>query len=67
MPIVVVGTILGSIVLAILSQGIHSPSSELAIAGSVWYAAVLGVVLSTNVRINKQIIVDLLEICSSEN
>jgi hypothetical protein len=35
MPIVVVGAILGGIVLAILSQGIHSLSGQLAIAGSV--------------------------------
>jgi uncharacterized membrane protein len=55
MPIVVVGTILGGIVLAILSQGIHSLSGGLAIAGSICYAAVLAIALSTNVRINKQI------------
>jgi uncharacterized membrane protein len=55
MPIVVVGALLGGIVLAILSQGIHSLSGELAIAGSVCYAAVLAIALSTNVRINKQI------------
>src|SRR5918999_1783829 len=40
MPIVVVGAVLGGIVLAILSGGIHSLSGELAIAGSVCYAAV---------------------------
>ena len=39
MPIVVVGTIFGGFVLAILSQGIHSPSGELAIVGSVCYVA----------------------------
>jgi uncharacterized membrane protein len=55
MPIVVVGALLGGIVLAILSQGIHSLSGELAIAGSVCYIAVLAVALSTDVRINKQI------------
>ncbi|MGH9712761.1 MAG: anthrone oxygenase family protein [Candidatus Acidiferrales bacterium] len=55
MPIVVVGALLGGIVLAILSPGIHSLSAELAIAGSVCYAAVLAVTLPTNVRINKQI------------
>ncbi len=55
MPIVVVGALLGGIVLAILSQGIHSLSGELAIAGSVCYAAVLAIALSTNVRINKEI------------
>jgi uncharacterized membrane protein len=55
MPIVVVGALLGGIVLAILSPGIHSLSGELAIAGSVCYVAVLAVGLPTNVRINKQI------------
>jgi uncharacterized membrane protein len=55
MPIVVVGAILGGIVLAILSQGSHSVSGRLAIAGSVCYVAVLAIALSTNVRINKQI------------
>ena len=55
MPIVVVGAILGGIVLAILSPGIHSLSGELAIAGSVCYVAVLAIALSTDVRINKQI------------
>jgi uncharacterized membrane protein len=55
MPIVVVGALLGGIVLAILSQGIHSLSGELAIAGSVCYVAVLVVASSRNVRINKQI------------
>jgi uncharacterized membrane protein len=52
MPVVVVGSILGGIVLAILSQGIHSLSGELAIAGSVCYVAVLAIALLTNVRIN---------------
>jgi hypothetical protein len=55
MPIVVVGAMLGGIVLAILSQGSHSLSGELAIAGSVCYVAVLAIALSTNVRINKQL------------
>jgi uncharacterized membrane protein len=55
MPIVVVGAILGGIALAILSQGTHSLSGELAIAGSVCYVAVLAISLSTNVRINNQI------------
>jgi hypothetical protein len=47
MPIVVVGALLGGIVLAILSPGIHSLSSEFGIAGSVCYAAVLAIALST--------------------
>ena len=55
MPIVVVGALLGGIVLAILSPGVHSLSGELAIAGSVCYVAVLAIALTTNVRINKQI------------
>jgi uncharacterized membrane protein len=55
MPIVVMGALLGGIALAILSQGIHSLSGELAIAGCVCYAAVLAVAMTTNVRINKQI------------
>jgi uncharacterized membrane protein len=55
MPIVVVGALLGGIVLAIPSRGIRSLSGELAIAGSVCYAAVLAISLATNVRINKQI------------
>jgi hypothetical protein len=49
MPIVVVGAILSGIVVAILSQGIHSLSGELAIAGSACYGAVLTIALSTNV------------------
>jgi hypothetical protein len=55
MPFVVVGALLGGIVLAVLSQGIHLLSGELAIAGIVCYVAVLAVALSTNVRIYKQI------------
>lgn len=55
MPIVVIGAVLGGIVLAILSPGIHSLSSELAIAGSVCYAAVIVIGVPTCVRINKQV------------
>ena len=55
MPIVVMGAVLGGIVLAILPPGIHSLSGELAIAGSVCYAAVIAIALTTNVRINNQI------------
>jgi uncharacterized membrane protein len=55
MPIVVVGALLGGAVLATLSQGIHSLSGELAIAGSVCYLAVIAIGLPTCVRINKQI------------
>jgi hypothetical protein len=43
MPIVVMGAALGGIVLAILSPGIQSLSGELAIAGSVGYAAVIAI------------------------
>jgi uncharacterized membrane protein len=42
-------------VLAILPPGIHSLSGELAIAGSVCYAAVIAIALTTYVRINYQI------------
>ena len=55
MPIVVVGALLGGIVLAILSPGVHSLSGELAITGSVCYVAVLVISLSTNVPINNQV------------
>jgi uncharacterized membrane protein len=55
MPIVVVGAFLGGIVLAMLSPGVDSLSGELAIAGSVFYVAVLAIALLTNVRINKQV------------
>lgn len=55
MPTVVGGALLGGIMLAIFSPGIHSLSGELAVAGSVCYAAVIAIALSTNVRINKQI------------
>ena len=55
MPIVVMGAVLGGIVLAILSGRIHSLSGELAIAGSVCYAAVIAIALLTDVRINKQV------------
>jgi uncharacterized membrane protein len=55
MPIVVVAAVLGGIVLAILPPGVHSLSGELAIAGSVCYAAVIVIALPTGVRINKQV------------
>ena len=55
MPIVVVGALLGGIVLAILSPGVHSLSGELAIAGSAGYVAVLAIGLSTDVPINTQV------------
>jgi uncharacterized membrane protein len=55
MPIVVVGALLGGIAVAILSRGVPSLSGELAIAGSVCYAAVLAISLSTNVPINNQV------------
>ena len=43
MPIVVMGAVLGGIVLAIFARGIHSLSGELAIAGSVCYAAFIAI------------------------
>ena len=55
MPIVVVGSILGGVVLAVPFPGIHSLSGALAIAGSACYVAVVAIALSTDVRINKQI------------
>ena len=55
MPIVVMGAVLGGIVLAILSPGIRSLSSELAIAGSVCNAAVIAIALTTDARMNYQI------------
>jgi uncharacterized membrane protein len=55
MPIVVVDALLGGIVLAILSPGVHSLSGGLAIAGSVCYVAVLAISLSTNLPINNQV------------
>lgn len=55
MPIVVVGASVGGVVLAVLSSGIHSLSGELAIAGSICYAAVLVIALTTDVPINHQI------------
>ena len=55
MPIVVMGAVLGGIVLAIFARGIHTLSGELAIAGSVCYAAVIAIALLTDVRINKQV------------
>ena len=55
MPIVVVGSLFGGIVLAILFRGIHSLSGELAIVGFICYAAVLTVTWLTNLPINKQI------------
>ena len=55
MPIVVMGAVLGGIVLAIFARGIHSLSGELAIAGSVCYAAFIAIGLPTCVQINTQI------------
>lgn len=55
MPIVVLGALLGGIVLASFSPGIHSRSGELAIAGTVCYVTVIAVGLPTDIRINKQI------------
>jgi len=55
MPIVVIGALLGGIVLAVLSQGMQSLAAELAIAGSVCYAAVIAVGVPTCVRINKEV------------
>ena len=57
MPIVVVGVLLGSVALAIFSHEIRSLSGELAIAGSICYVGFLTIAFSTNVRVDKQIVV----------
>jgi hypothetical protein len=53
MPIVVNGAILGGVVLAAISPGIHSAAGALAVAGAICYAAVIAITLLTNLRINK--------------
>jgi uncharacterized membrane protein len=53
MPIVVGGSILGGIILAITSPGLGSVSGNLAIFGAIGYAAVIAITLPTNLRINK--------------
>jgi uncharacterized membrane protein len=55
MPMVVASASLAGILLVILSPRILSLSGELAIAGSVCYAAVIAISLPTDVRINKQV------------
>jgi len=57
MSIVVVGVLLGSVALAIFSHEIRSLSGELAIAGSICYVGFLTIAFSTNVRVDKQIVV----------
>jgi uncharacterized membrane protein len=53
MPIVVGGSILGGIILAVRSTGIGTLSGNLAIFGAICYAAVIAITLPTNLRINK--------------
>jgi uncharacterized membrane protein len=53
MPIVVGGSILGGIILAVRSPGVGSVSGNLAIFGAIGYAAVIAITLPTNLRINK--------------
>ena len=55
MPIVVNGAILGGIVLAAISPGIHSAAGALAVAGAIGYTAVIAITLPTNLRINNLI------------
>ena len=55
MPIVVNGAILGGVVLAAISPGIHSAAGALAVAGAICYAAVIAITLPTNLRINNLI------------
>ena len=55
MPIVVNGAILGGVVLAAISPGIHSAPGVLAVAGAICYAAVIAITRSTNLRINNLI------------
>jgi hypothetical protein len=55
MPIVVWGALLGGVVLAALSPGLSSISSQLAVAGIFCYAAVIAISLPTGVKINKLI------------
>lgn len=55
MPIIVVGAIAGGVALSVLFSGGHSASGWLAIAGTICYATVLAISLSTNVQINKSI------------
>ena len=55
MSIVVNGAILGGVVLAAISPGIHSAAGALAVAGAICYAAVIAITLPTNLRINNLI------------
>jgi hypothetical protein len=48
MPIVVMGSLLGGIVLAILFEGIHSLSGELPVGGSLCYVVVLTIYKRAN-------------------
>lgn len=55
MPIVVFGTIVSGIALAVVSSGVHSASGWLAIGGAICYVVVIAISLSTDVPINKAI------------
>ena len=54
MPIVVIGALAGGAALAVI-YGVHSVPGQLAAAGAVFYALVIIIAVSTNVRINHQI------------
>jgi len=55
MPSIGFGAIVGGIALAAFFSGGHSASGWLAIAGTICYAAVIAISLSTNVPINQAI------------
>jgi asparagine N-glycosylation enzyme membrane subunit Stt3 len=55
MPIVVSGSIVSGIALAVVSSGVHSASGWLAIGGAIGYAIVIAISLSTGMPINKAI------------
>jgi len=54
MPLVVVGSIVGGLVLAVAS-GIHTASGQLSAFGAVCYAAVIAITVPTCLRINKEV------------
>jgi uncharacterized membrane protein len=55
MAIVVSGSIVSGIALAVVSSGVHSASGWLAIGGAIGYVLVIAISLSTGVPINKAI------------
>ena len=55
MPIVVSGSIVSGIALAVVSSGVHSASGWLAIGGVIGYVLVIAISLLTGVPLNKAI------------